>query len=60
MNTTELIDYIGNNWNTTSKEKGDAFLELAVKNKDNLELFKTYIFQAIYQYEQESMIPEKK
>ena len=59
MNTTELIDYIGNNWNTTAKEKGDAFLELAIKNKDNLELVKTYIFHAIYQYEQESIIPEK-
>lgn len=58
MNTAELIDYIGNNWNTTSKEKGDAFLELAVKNKDNLELFKTYIFHAIYQYELEAKTPE--
>lgn len=58
MNTTELIDYIGNNWNTTAKEKGDAFLELAIKNKDDLGLFKLYIFHAIFQYELEAKTPE--
>ena len=58
MNTTEQIDYIGNNWNTTAKEKGDAFLELAIKNKDDLGLFKLYIFQAIFQYELEAKTPE--
>ena len=45
------IESISNNWNTTAKEKGDAFLELAIKNKDNIELFKLYIVHAIYQYE---------
>ena len=50
------IESISNNWNTTAKEKGDAFFELATKNKDNIALFKQYIFHAIYQYELASML----